>query len=79
MGALSAPLFALLDTVGVPALAQDTVKIGLIASLSDPSAKSGEAITGGMMLASDEIHANDGLLGKQVALTRRDDDAPPQT
>ena len=55
----------------------DSVKIGLIASLSGPSAKSGEAITRGMTIAIDEINAAGGLLGKQVELLRRDDEANP--
>lgn len=59
------------------AAAADSVKIGLIASLSGPSAKSGEAITRGMTIAIDEINAAGGLLGKQVELLRRDDEANP--
>ncbi len=59
------------------AFAAETVKIGLIASLSGPSAKSGEAITRGLTIAIDEINAAGGLLGKQVELIRRDDEANP--
>ncbi len=59
------------------AAAADTVKIGLIASLSGPSAKSGEAITRGMIIAIDEINAAGGLLGKPVELLRRDDETNP--
>ena len=61
----------------VPAYADDTIKIGLIASLSGPSAKSGEAITRGLTIAIDEINAAGGLLGKQVELIRRDDENNP--
>ncbi len=57
--------------------AADTIKIGLIASLSGPSAKSGEAITRGLTIAIDEINASGGLLGKQVELLRRDDENNP--
>ena len=60
-----------------PAHAADTIKIGLIASLSGPSAKSGEAITRGLTVAIDEINAAGGLLGKQVELLRRDDENNP--
>jgi branched-chain amino acid transport system substrate-binding protein len=60
-----------------PAVAADTVKIGLIASLSGPSAKSGEAITRGLTIAIDEINAAGGLLGKQVELLSRDDENNP--
>jgi branched-chain amino acid transport system substrate-binding protein len=60
-----------------PAKAEDTVKIGLIASLSGPSAKSGEAITRGLTIAIDEINDAGGLLGKKVELIRRDDENNP--
>jgi len=61
----------------LPSYAADTIKIGLIASLSGPSAKSGEAITRGLTIAIDEINANGGLLGKKVELLRRDDENNP--
>lgn len=60
-----------------PLAAQETVKIGLIASLSGPSSKSGEAITRGMMLAIEEINADGGLMGMPVELIRRDDEGNP--
>jgi branched-chain amino acid transport system substrate-binding protein len=75
-GLLGAAVLALTLAGTLPARA-DTVKIGLIASLSGPSAKSGEAITRGMTIAIDEINAAGGLLGKQVELLRRDDEANP--
>ncbi len=59
------------------AQAEDTIKVGLIASLSGPSAKSGEAITRGLTIAIDEINASGGLLGKKVELLRRDDENNP--
>lgn len=58
-------------------VAADTIKIGLIASLSGASAKSGEAITRGLTIAIDEINEAGGLLGKQVELLRRDDENNP--
>lgn len=57
--------------------AADPIKIGLIASLSGPSAKSGEAITRGMTLAMTEINAAGGVLGRPLELVRRDDEANP--
>lgn len=63
--------------LATPLAAQETIKIGLIASLSGPSSKSGEAITRGLMLAIDEINKDGGILGKQVELIRRDDEANP--
>ena len=71
-------LAALLALLSInPVHAEDTIKIGLIASLSGPSAKSGEAITRGLTIAIDEINAAGGILGKQVELLRRDDEANP--
>jgi branched-chain amino acid transport system substrate-binding protein len=69
--------FAALAAFGAPAHAQETIKIGLIASLSGPSSKSGEAITRGMLLAIEEINAAGGVLGKPLELVRRDDEANP--
>ena len=78
-GVLAAATFAAIAAIGglAPAKADDTIKIGLIASLSGPSAKSGEAITRGLTIAIDEINASGGLLGKQVELIRRDDENNP--
>lgn len=61
----------------MPAMAEDTIKIGLIASLSGPSAKSGEAITRGMTIAINEINEAGGVLGKQLVLLSRDDENNP--
>lgn len=72
----SALTVASFATAPAAALA-DTIKIGLIASLSGASAKSGEAITRGMTIAINEINASGGLLGKQVELIRRDDENNP--
>jgi branched-chain amino acid transport system substrate-binding protein len=72
----AAALLASLTTTPA-AKAADTIKVGLIASLSGPSAKSGEAITRGLTIAIDEINAAGGLLGKQVELLRRDDENNP--
>src|ERR1700676_4779029 len=68
---------ALSLTIGAPALAQETVKLGLVAAMSGQSAKSGEAIVRGLSLAIDEINAKGGLLGKKVELLVRDDESNP--
>jgi len=60
-----------------PALAQETIKVGLVAALSGQSAKSGEAITRGLEVAIDEINAAGGVLGKKFELVRRDDESNP--
>ena len=61
----------------LPASAQDTVKLGLVAAMSGQSAKSGEAIVRGLSLAIDEINAKGGVLGKKVELIVRDDESNP--
>ncbi|WP_135505856.1 ABC transporter substrate-binding protein [Roseovarius aestuariivivens] len=75
--AFAGTALALMTALATPLAAQETVKIGLIASLSGPSSKSGEAITRGMMLAIEEINADGGLLGMPVELIRRDDEGNP--
>lgn len=61
----------------VPAFAQETLKLGLVAAMSGQSAKSGEAIVRGLSIAIDEINAKGGVLGKKVELVVRDDESNP--
>jgi branched-chain amino acid transport system substrate-binding protein len=61
----------------LPAHAEDTLKVGVVAAMSGQSAKSGEAIVRGLSLAIDEINAGGGLLGKKVELLVRDDESNP--
>jgi len=61
----------------VPAMAQETIKLGLVAAMSGQSAKSGEAIVRGLSIAIDEVNAKGGLLGKKVELIVRDDESNP--
>lgn len=62
----------------VPALAADTVKIGLITAMTGQSARAGEALTRGMTIAIDEINAKGGVLnGRKLELVRRDDESNP--
>ena len=63
--------------LALPAMADDTVKLGLVAAMSGQSAKSGEAIVRGLSIAVDEINAKGGLLGKKVELVVRDDESNP--
>ena len=73
--ALIAGTAALFATI--PAKAEETVKLGLVAAMSGQSAKAGEAIGRGLSLAVDEINAKGGLLGKKVELLVRDDESNP--
>ena len=62
----------------VPAMAQETIKIGLVTALSGQSARAGEAITRGLTVAIDELNAKGGVLkGRKFELVRRDDEATP--
>jgi len=62
----------------VPAAADDgPIKIGLVAALSGQSAKSGEAITRGIVLALDKINGAGGVLGRPLELVSRDDESNP--
>ena len=62
----------------LPAIAQETIKIGLVTALSGQSARAGEAITRGLAIAIDELNAKGGVLkGRKFELVRRDDEATP--
>jgi len=69
---------ALASLAGRTAMAVDPLKVGLVAALSGPSAKSGEGITRGLTIAIDEINARGGVLGgRMIELVRRDDESNP--
>jgi branched-chain amino acid transport system substrate-binding protein len=75
-GSLAAAL--LVGMTGSACLAQEPIKVGLVAALSGGSAKSGEGITRGLTIAIDEINAAGGLLGgRKLVLVRRDDESNP--
>jgi branched-chain amino acid transport system substrate-binding protein len=63
--------------LALPAMAEDTIKLGLVAAMSGQSAKSGEAIVRGLSVAIDEINQKGGVLGKEVELVVRDDESNP--
>ena len=63
--------------LSAPLLAEEPIKVGLVAALSGQSAKSGEALTRGLTVAIDEINAKGGILGRPVQLIRRDDESNP--
>lgn len=66
------------SVIGRPARAAEPVRIGLVAALSGPSAKSGEGISRGLTIAIDEINAAGGVLdGRMLELVRRDDESNP--
>ncbi|WP_445680782.1 ABC transporter substrate-binding protein [Radicibacter daui] len=59
--------------------AADTVKVGMIAELSGPGAPSGTNWRDGTRLATEEINADGGILGKQVEVSEFDTQTDPQT
>lgn len=65
--------------VATRARAAEPIKLGLVAALSGQSAKSGEGITRGLSVAIDEVNARGGVLGRPLALVRRDDESNPAT
>jgi branched-chain amino acid transport system substrate-binding protein len=72
-GALAA---AVLATAG-PALAQDTIKVGLIDPLTGGSSFYGQSLQRGAQMAIDEANARGGVLGKKLQLLAEDDRAVP--
>jgi branched-chain amino acid transport system substrate-binding protein len=59
------------------AVCQNTVKIGVITSLTGSQAAFGEAHKNGYLIALDEINAKGGVLGKKVELDFYDDQSKP--
>ncbi len=61
--------------VGGPAIAQNTIKVGVPMPLSGPAALYGEPAVKGMRMFVDEINAAGGVLGKKIELVVRDSKA----
>ncbi len=57
------------------ALAQDTIKIGVIGPFTGGSSSMGVSMRDGVRLATKEINATGGVLGKKIELVERDDEA----
>ena len=64
-------------TLSLAGTAQNTVKIGVITSLTGSQAAFGEAHKNGYAIALDEINAKGGVLGKKVELDFYDDQSKP--
>src|SRR6478735_8097948 len=56
--------------LALPAIADDTIKLGLVAAMSGQSAKSGEAIVRGLSVANDEINAAKGVVAARELVQR---------
>jgi branched-chain amino acid transport system substrate-binding protein len=75
-------VLTLVVAAALPAVAQETIKIGLVTALSGQSARAGEALTRGLQVAIDEINAKGGVRvanqpGRKLELLRRDDESIP--
>jgi branched-chain amino acid transport system substrate-binding protein len=68
---------AVLLGTSLAAIAQNTVKIGVITSLTGAQAAFGEAHKNGYSIALDEINAKGGVLGKKIELDFYDDQSKP--
>lgn len=61
-----------------PALAQETVKIGLLVPLTGPAAADGLSVLNAVKIAVDRVNAAGGVLGKKVELVYYDDRTDPK-
>ena len=68
-----------LALAAAPALAQGTIKIGLMAPLTGPWASEGQEMRRNVELLAAEQNAKGGLLGKQVEVVVEDDGGDPRT
>lgn len=62
-----------------PALAADPIKIGVLTPLSGVFAGIGQQVSWGMEMASAEINAKGGVLGRQIELVFEDSEGNPAT
>jgi branched-chain amino acid transport system substrate-binding protein len=69
LGALSACVAA---SIGLSAVAADTIQIGLISEITGPNAEAGSYTINGAKLAVEVINNKGGILGKQVELVIED-------
>jgi branched-chain amino acid transport system substrate-binding protein len=73
-----APFFALLVVASFPALAQESLKIGVMTSRSGVFALYGTAGEQGVRLATEEINAAGGILGRKIELLVGDTNSKPE-
>jgi branched-chain amino acid transport system substrate-binding protein len=60
-----------------PALAEDAIKIGVVTPLSGTYAPIGQQVRWGLELATREVNAAGGIMGRQVQLLFEDEEASP--
>src|SRR3569832_571038 len=60
-----------------PSLAQDAIRIGVVTPLSGTYAGIGQQVRWGLELATKEVNAAGGIMGRQVELSFEDEEAIP--
>src|SRR5260221_1614259 len=68
-------LLALAIAAATPAVAADTIKVGLSGPFTGGSSSMGVSMRDGVKLAVSELNKAGGVLGKQLELVQRDDHA----
>jgi branched-chain amino acid transport system substrate-binding protein len=63
--------------LSVPALAADPIKIGVVTPLSGTYSPIGQQVRWGLELATKEVNANGGIMGRQIQLLFEDEEANP--
>ncbi len=74
---LGALLAALLPMLGAAAQTERPIVVGLTAEFGMPGSHAAQSIEKGILLAIDEINAQGGVLGRKLALEKRDDRGVP--
>ena len=73
----SCPVLVLAAALAAPLLAQDTIKVGEVASLTGKDAAFGQSSHEGTLLSVEEINAAGGVLGRRLELITLDDASKP--
>ena len=63
--------------LSAPALAADPIKIGVVTPLSGTYSPIGQQVRWGLELATKEVNANGGIMGRQIQLMFEDEEANP--
>lgn len=77
MKKLTWAMAALLACPLTPAIAQETIKIGVVQALTGPGASYGQDALAGIRLAVEDINGTGGVGGKKLELVVRDDEGNP--
>lgn len=70
-------VFLATTILSVPALAADPIKIGVVTPLSGTYSPIGQQVRWGLELATKEVNASGGIMGRQIQLLFEDEEANP--